>query len=340
MTEKRKRSEAHSGGSSAIRLLASPKMVVAFFILAALGALSAGKEWLSPTLALLLPLGLLVLSLVATIVIHPRFRTDLPLLCLHLALLALVILFSLGRLTYLYGSISVTRNTQFNGVIDKLEQGPLHEDRFRQLRFVHGGLTERFKDEIGHHIEIRSRLRWQDPRGEWREAELGFGYPVILNGYRIYPSGRRGYSPIFQWQGSDGRQDIGTVQLFGVAEQVAEHSNSWLMPNGEKGWMQLESFAPNPPLRGTLRTDLDAEQLPHKLILRVGDNRHELQLGDTVNVRGGQLRYLKLESWGGYSLIYDPTEYWLIAAILVAVMSLGGMYMRQFRRRPPALKVP
>ena len=318
-----------------LRLLASPKLVVVFFVLTALGALSAGKEWVPPTFGLLFPIGLLVVSIVAAILTHPRFRSDLPLLVLHLALISLVVLFAIGRLTYLYGSISVTRDTLFNGVIDQLEQGPLHDPRFRQLRFVHAGVTEKFKDEIGHHVEIRSRIRWQSDQGEWRETELGFGYPVILNGYRIYPSGRRGYSPIFQWQGDDGRQDVGTVQLFGTAEQVAENSNSWFMPNGVKAWLQLESFAPNPPPKGLLRTDLDAAQLPHKLILRIDDDRHELKLGETVKLAGGKLTYLKLESWGGYSLIYDPTEYWLIATIMVAVASLAWLYLRQFTKRSP-----
>lgn len=317
-----------------MKALASPILTVVFFLATAASALTVKAGWATPTEALLVPFGLLVLNLGAAIGCNPRFRTDLPLLLFHLALLALISLFVAGRLTYLYGSISVTRGTTFNGIVDKLEQGPLHGERFRDLRFVHGGLVERFKDDVGHHVEIRSRLRWQDAHQQWQETELRFGYPLILNGYRIYPSGRRGFSPVFHWQATNGQQDVGTVQLFGPDEQVDENSNSWVLPNGVKAWLQLEKFAPQPPPFGSVRTDLDAAQVPHKLILRIGDERHELKLGDSVQVPGGQLRYLRLESWAGYSLIYDPTEYWLIATILMALASLGWFYVRQFRRRP------
>lgn len=323
--------------ASLLKGLASPRLTVAFFLLTAGSALAIGQGWVVPTFAMLLPFAFLVLNLGAAILQHPRFRSDLPLLLFHLTLLVLIGLFLLGRLTYLYGSVSVTRDTSFNGIIDKLEVGPLHNRDFSGLRFVHGGLTERFNDEVGHHVDIRSRIRWQDEQMRWQETELGFGYPVIIDGYRIYPSGRRGYSPIFLWQATDGREEVGTVQLFGPAENVMENTNDWVMPNGVAAWLQLETDVSGPPALGTVRLDLGADALAHKLILRVGDDRHVIKLGDSVDLPGGRLRYVKLESWAGYSLIYDPTESWLIATILIAIGSLCWFYFQRFRQRPLAV---
>ena len=322
-----------------MKVLASPKLTVAFFLLAAVGALVAKEGWLTPTVAMLPPFALLLINLLAAILCHPRFRADLPLLVFHLALLALIALFALGRLTYLYGSVSITRDTSFSGVIYLLETGPLHPTDYRKLTFQHAGMVERYNDDVGHRIDISSRLRWPDDRRGWQEAELGFGYPVVLNGYRIYPSGRRGYAPIFLWQPDQGSEELGAVQLFGQFSKVTENTTDWTMPNGQAAWLQLLNLSPSHPPLGAVRHDLDAERLPHKLILRIGEARHELSLGDSVAVNGGRLRYVKLESWGGYSLIYDPTESWLIATIIVAIGSLAWFYRRRFAKSIPLADV-
>lgn len=317
---------------SFLKNLASPRWTVVFFLMTAISVLLVKENLTQPTSAMVLPFSLLILNLGSSIAIHPRFRADLPLLIFHLALLLIVALFVVGRLTYMYGSINVLRSAPFDGVVDKLDHGPLHGAGYRDLKFVHGRTIEKFNDEIGHHIEIRNLLRWQDVSGRWQETELRFGYPIIMDGYRIYPSGRRGYVPIFEWQPNHGPGELGAVQLFGANEEFAENSNDWLLPNGQKAWLLLEKKSPGPPPRGTVRTDLGASELEHHLVVRIGDDRHELRLGDEMAISGGVLRYVKLESWGGYSLIYDPTEPWLIASLLIAVSAMGWFYYRRFNR--------
>lgn len=320
--------------------LASPALTVVFFLTTAAAALSVKEGLLGPTQALVLPFSLLLLNLAASILTHPRFRSSLPLLVLHLALLMIVALFVTGRLTYMYGAISLTKGTQFDGIVDKIDQGPYHPVGYDKLKIVHAHTTERFNDDIGHHIDIRNTLRWQNHDKRWHETELAFGYPIIIDGYRIYPSGRRGYVAIFEWAAPQGMRDMGAVQLFGSGIEVMENTNRWVLPNGQEAWLLLEKDDPAPPPRGTVRTDMGARDLPHKLVLRVGDERHEIRLGDEISLQGGKLRYLKLESWGGYELIYDPTEPWLIASIILAICALAWYYYSKFARPAAARQSP
>lgn len=313
--------------------LASPKVTVGVFVSLALAALAIKEEILLPTTALLPVLALFVVNLFAALVVHPRFKTDMALLVFHLALLALVACFAVGRLTYLYGSVSLVRDVPFDGTIDLVDQGPLHRGAVSALSFEHAGQVERFNDDGGHKLDLRTRLRYRDELGV-RQIDLAFGYPMLLGGYRIYPSGRRGYAPIFSWDDGHGAAQTGSVQLFGPGDRGLENTNEWNLPSGNKAWVQLVSEAEWPPKKDTVRVDLGAAGLPHHLILRVGDDlRHTLRLGESVTVPGGRLTYLSLSTWGGYSLIYDPTEPYLFACVLIAALSLAWYYVLRFRRR-------
>lgn len=314
--------------------LASPGLTVFFFLLTAACVLAVKADIATPTGAMLLPFGVLVLNLGAAIASHRRFRADLPLLLFHLALLALVILFVLGRLTYLHGAVALTRDTVFSGRLDFEERGPFHLKTYDQLRFVHGGLRQRFVDASGKYPESVSTLRWQDGQRQWHQVELPDGYPLILGRYRIYPSSRRGFSPVFSWQPATGPAELGTVQLLGPADKSMENSSEWLMPNGASAWLKLEKLSPAQTVAGEIRTNLGASNLPHRLIMRIGEQRHELSIGDSVDVPGGRLQYLRLESWMRYTLIHDSTESWLIATVLVAIGSLSWFYLRRFRKQP------
>jgi hypothetical protein len=313
--------------------LASPRVTVAVFVALALAALAVKDGLLTPTAAMLPVLALFVTNLVAALLVHPRFKTDTALLVFHVALLALVSCFAVGRLTYLYGSVSLVKDMPFDGTIDLVDQGPQHRGNVRALSFEHAGQVERFNDDTGHKLDLRTRLRYQDDSGV-RQIELAFGYPLLLGGYRIYPSGRRGYAPIFSWDDGRGAVQTGSVQLFGPGDRGLENTNEWNLPGGTKVWVQLVSGAEWPPKKDTVRVDLGADRLPHHLILRVGDDlRHTIRMGDTLSLPGGRLTYLSLSTWGGYSLIYDPTEPYLFACVLIAAISLGWYYLLRFRHR-------
>jgi len=46
------------------------------------------------------------------------------------------------------------------------------------------------------------------------------------------------------------------------------------------------------------------------------------------------LRYLGLRGWMGYTIHYDPTLPWLLAAAVAAVLALAAHFAEKFRERP------
>lgn len=319
-------------GRRVVEWLASPHWMVAFFLLAAAGALAAAYGVTDATRLMLPPLALLSVNLVAAIATRPAFRRDAPLLLFHVALLALIALFALGRLTYLDASVALSSGTDFEGELVSDERGPLHNDRLGELRFANEGFTENYPRR-GRYVATYNRISWWDEQGASHLAEIGDDHPLLLAGYRIYSTRQRGFSPVFHWHGSDGEEDLGTVQLSDVRGGQYAPANEWIIPNGQQAWAMLQLADEKLPIPepGAQQANLNAQALAHTLVLRVGDARHELQPGDVLELPGGRLSYVRLDSWMSYRIIHDPTRPWLVATVLVAIGCLVLFYLRRFR---------
>jgi len=72
----------------------------------------------------------------------------------------------------------------------------------------------------------------------------------------------------------------------------------------------------------------------HALVLRVGDERRELQPGERYLLPQGMLVYEGLTTWMGYKVFYDWTLPWLLASCLLAVVSLTWHYWQKFAAQP------
>jgi cytochrome c biogenesis protein len=110
-------------------------------------------------------------------------------------------------------------------------------------------------------------------------------------------------------------------------------SREWHLPDGRSVWLQLEIDAT------PIATDAPSRfRLPdaHRLIVRLGDARAELQPGEAWPVEGGTLVYEGLRTWMGYRVSHDPTLPWLLAASLLAALSLAWHYGRAFTAREGA----
>jgi cytochrome c biogenesis protein len=317
--------------STALGHLASPWLSVAFFLLAAAGALATAYRWSDATLLMALPFALLGLNLGAAIATHARFRADAPLLLFHLALLALVLLFVYGRLTYFDGLAMVTRNTVFQGPFERETRGPLHGEGFRTLSFANDGFAARDPD-----LDALNRVRWQDPgSGRWLSAEINSDHPLLLGGYRIYPTTRnRGFSPRLSWQpAAGGPAELGTVQLPppSTAQEDFPRGVVWYLSDNTELWAQVRTAVPTAVF--LRRANLGADSLDHVLVIRQGEERHELRPGESAALAGGRLTYLSLDFWTGYRVTADPSGPWQIATILVAVGSLIVFYAGRLRQR-------
>ena len=72
----------------------------------------------------------------------------------------------------------------------------------------------------------------------------------------------------------------------------------------------------------------------HKLVVRAGEARQELVPGARYQMQDGVLVYEGLTTWMGYTVFYDWTMPWLLAACLTAVVALSWHFWRKFAARP------
>lgn len=315
-----------------LKAAAAPRWTVLFFLLTAAAALMIAEGAMAPTPLMLAPFALLAVNLVAAIASNARFRADLPLLVFHLALLALVLLVVLARLTYLDARATVSRGAVFDGKMERDARGPLHWGRLHALRFANEGVAARYSDK-GVYQGTYNRVRWQDAGGEWQRAEIGDDRPLIVDGYRIYATAYRGLAPLFRWQPAKGEPELGSVQLEDHRKRELPPAAAWQLPGGPQVWVQLD-FTPLPQPQGRRQEELGAAELEHALVLRSGDLRQVLRAGESVDFAEGRLTYVRLDSWMSYRFVYDPTVPWIVATVMVGIGSLIWFYVRRIWGRP------
>jgi cytochrome c biogenesis protein ResB len=314
-----------------VRQLASARWTVLFFLLTAVAALAVAYQLMAPTVMMAVPFVLLLVNTGAAILTHARFRADLPLLLFHLALVALVALIALARLTYMEGTATLSSGTAFEGQLLTEAHGPLHTGRLADVHFTNEGFTENYSARGKLHATY-NRVRWQDDAGLSHLAQIGDDHPLLIKGYKIYSTSHRGFSPLFLWQPSSGAEEYGTVQLADQQGGTFAPAMGYKLPNGTNAWVMLD-FKTSEAMPGDARVDMGSKELAHKLVLRVGDARHVLHPGDKIDLPGGTLSYVRLDSWMGYAFSYDPTMPWLIATILIGIGSLIWFYARRLRWR-------
>ena len=311
--------------------MGSPRLTVAFFLLMATGSLWIAQFGGDATVGSLPPLLLLTINLMASISTRPRFRADLPLLVFHLALLALVLLLAAARLIYFDGATILTAGTSFEGHLVKDSRGALHGNGLDTLRFANDGFTENFPQR-GQYLSTYNRVRWWDEAGGSHVTEIGDDRPLILNGYRIYATARRGFSPTFFWQPATGEGGYGTVQLPDSNVDGMGPAVEWQLPSGPMSWVMLNLDSAPLPQAGAQREGLGEGSMGHHLVLRMGEQRITLKPGESAEIEGGRMTYVRLNSWMGYRIVKDPTEPWVVATVLVGIVSMMWFYVRLLRK--------
>ena len=282
--------------------------------------------------ALAIALGLLALNLLAALVLHPAFRRQLPLLVAHLALLALVVLVALGRLTALDGRFELTQGLAFDGLIEA-KAGPLHRDRLSRLDFRHEGFQIDYAPGRKRGA-TRNPVTWTDADGRVQRAVIGDHRPLVLEGYRIYTSSNKGFAPLLTWIPNNGEAVSGAVHLPSFPVHELQQSREWTLPGGQVAWVMLQFDGKLIDPTGPASFRLPGS---HRLVLRVGEQRAELAPGERVDIPGGTLVYERLSSWMGYRVSYDATLPWLLASALLASFALAWHYTQRFiGEREPA----
>lgn len=318
--------------SSILKFLASLKLTLV--ILVALGAaiLVAYLSETPATWALAIPLAAFALNLAAAVATNPVFRHQISLLVFHLALIALVLLIAVGRLTYLKGQMELAEGEVFDGQLTREESGPWHLRHLDALRFSNKGFTIDYAKGVRRGA-TRNQVAWTESDGQMRQAVIGDQTPLKLAGYRFYTSHNKGFAPAFIWHPNSGAPPVlGTVHLPAYPLHEYKQALEWTPPGGKTPlWVMLQFdeviLDPAKPSEFRLPTK-------HQIVVRAGEQRQELKPGEAMRLTDGILVYDGLRSWMGYTVSYDSTLPWLLAAGVLAVASLAWHFWSKFTARP------
>jgi ResB-like family len=313
-----------------LSLLASLKLTLVGFLLLGVATVVVLNVEGGVTAWLAGPLLLMAINLIAAVMTNGIFRRKMALLVFHLALIALVLLAAIGRLTYLKGAADVTEGAAFSGLWRE-DAGPLHRDRLARVKFVNEGFEITYKPGPLRDT-LHNRVRFLDGAGNWQVAEIADNEPLVLLGYRFYPTANKGYAPILLWTPTHGEPVLGGVHMPSYPASIHGQAREWRPPGAAQDfWVMLE--LPDNLISADSHSRF---RLPddHTLILRVGHSRHEMKPGDRLVFPDGAVEYRELRTWMGYLVFYDWTVPWLLSACVLAVLSLGWHFWKKFSARP------
>ena len=319
-----------SAVSRSWRVLGSPKFTPIGLVLLGLACVAVYKLDHNATPWLAAPLLLLAINLIAAVATNGVFRRQLPLLVFHLALIALILLAAAGRLTYLNGRAELTEGAAFESLRDQ-DAGPLHWGRLAQLSFVNDGFDINYKE--GPVLDRNlNRMRWIDGAGQEQAGVIEDNHPLLLLGYRVYPTSNKGFAPLFSWQPRVGPPVLGAVHLPSFPANATSQAQTW-RPQGAQAdiWVLLNVDENLIPADRPSRFRLPDDQ---KIVLRHRDVRYEMQPGERIALPDGTLEYRELRTWMGYRIFYDWTIPWMLAACAVAVLSLSSHFWCKFASNP------
>ncbi|MBS1157719.1 MAG: cytochrome c biosis protein ResB [Proteobacteria bacterium] len=312
--------------------LASLRLTLGVFIFLGLSIMLAYFNEVRTSPWLVLSLSMLAINLLAAIATNQHFRRQLPLMCFHLALLAIVLLIALGRLTYFKGRAEVVDGEEFTGQFVDTEAGPWHPLGAAEARFTNLG-TRIVYAPGPVRLGTENHVAWVDENGVLQRAVIGDHNPLIRHHYRFYANWNKGFALMFGWQPKQGAPLLGSVNLPSYPANALQQARQWSLPgNAEPIWAALHfDDQPVPEAGGEFH-------LPehYTVVVRQGSQRWELAgepgTGD-IELPGGRLSYLGLRTWMGYQVAWDRTMPWLLAASLTAVLALAWHFWQKFSGR-------
>ena len=313
-----------------IEAAASLKVTLWALPLLAFGILAAYFSETHNAWLLAAPLAVMSVNLACAIAVNRALRTRAPLLVFHLALIAIVLLVAAGRLTYLKGELELSTGETFEGALQKNESGPWHRSKLADASFTNHGFTIDYAPGVKRGA-TRNTVSWTDGAGRVQRGIVGDQEPLRLHGYRFYSTPNKGYAPVLTWRDARGASQ-GTVHLPPYPAHEYAQAVEWTPPGASAPvWLMLDIADPvlDPDKAWRFRVPEK-----HTLVLRIGEERHELEPGDRLDLAAGTLAYDGLTTWMGYSVFYDWTLPWLLAACLTAVASLAWHYAARFAAQP------
>jgi cytochrome c biogenesis protein len=324
---------------STFRKIASLKItLVGMGLLCAGSVLSYGNPDGTSIWVLVVPMIILAINLVAAIATNPRINQQPGLLVFHVCLLLILLLAALGRLTHIDAHLELVAGTEFNPekLLD-VNAGPFHYGDIEKVRFVQGPYTVQYASGLRRGL-THSHVKVEVHPGQWEDRVVGDDRPLLIQGYRFYTTFNKGFAPILTWIPKQGEAVTGAINMPSYPLFDYKQDNRWVPPNSSeeiKFWLQL-----NTGMDMDKSWVLDGRTATGTLIVTTPEKRHEVQVGGSVSMENGVLRYDALTIWMGYRLFYDPTIQWMFFVSILGVLGLSHYFWKKVNLLPWMNEVP
>src|SRR6185369_16759691 len=175
--------------------------------------------------AILLPLSLLAMNLAAAIVVRPALRRG-GLGLFHIALLGLLLLAGVGRLTHFDGRVEVAEGAFFDPAqVEVKGSGPWHGSGWKNLQFRQGPFEVDYAAGVKR-SHTRSQV-WAEGESSAAPRLVGDDTPLILDGYRFYTTHNKGFAPLLSWQPEGAAAVPGLINMPSYPLFDWKQENSW-----------------------------------------------------------------------------------------------------------------
>jgi cytochrome c biogenesis protein len=294
--------------------------------------LSYGNPLTTPIWVLVVPMALLAINLIAAIITNARINQQPGLLVFHVSLLLILLLATVGRLTHMDAHLELVVGTEFEpGKLLETNAGPLHAGDLDKVHFAQGPFSVEYAPGMQRGL-THSHVKVKTTSGEWEERVVGDDRPLIIEGYRFYTTFNKGFTPVLTWMPAKGGPITGTVNMPSYPLFEYKQDNRWHPPGSDmeiKFWLQL-----NTGMKEDDHWVLDGRTSTGVLIVTADDARHEVQLGKSVDLQNGRLRFDALTTWMGYRLFYDPTIQWMFFVAIMGVLGLTQYFWKKINLQP------
>jgi cytochrome c biogenesis protein len=288
-------------------------------------------EMLGGIWVLTLALAIALINLVIAVITRPVFRRDIPLLAFHICLCCILVLVAIGQLTYFHGRIELARGESLHRNVLNADAGPLHGEPLKDTSFVNEGFSVDYLPGLRRNRTV-NKVSWADASGVRQEMLIGDNVPLILNSYRFYTTSNKGFSLMLTWYPNIGDPVSGFVNLPSYPLRQHEQGLSWQIPDSQiEVWTKLVL---DEPVIYEDKPFILKQVEKHHLVIRIGDERFELLPGEVLTMPEGVLGYEELRLWMGYEIYYDWTRAWVLAACLLAVVTIAFSFYTRISKEP------
>jgi len=311
----------------ALRHLGSAETASASIALCAAVALAGICFPIRTSTWMILPVALVLASLLAALAVDVRLKSQPMLYAFHVALAAFIVVIGLDRLNAMSGRVEVTEGSMFDASTVVVEAGPLHRSRLDEVRFLQGPFEIDYAPGMNRR-ETVSVIRIPEQGGVWREVRIGDDKPLIFGGYRFYTTHNKGFAPLLTYVSASGATQTGVLHMPSYPANENKQGLAWTPPGTAKTlkiWLHIDE-----PVFEKDKAWKFVKPVNTRLVVIDGEERHELEAGQSVALGTAQLRYDGLRSWMGYTIAGQDMTRWIAAAGLMACLALLGYVLSTF----------